>query len=70
MVGDDRAPVTPREAYDGHYWKERAERARRMAGRHDQPHIRDHFMKIAAGYDKLAQRAYQLQSEIEEGSAV
>ena len=67
MVDDDPVPITPRQAYDGDYWKERAERARRMASRHDQQHIRDHFMKIADGYDQLAERAYKVQSEIEKG---
>ena len=36
-----------------------------MARRYDQQHIRDHFMKIAAGYDQLAERAYDVQNEIE-----
>lgn len=68
MVDGDRAPTTPRRAYDGDYWKQRAERARRMARRYDQQHIRDHFMKIAAGYDQLAERAYDVQNEIEKES--
>ncbi len=65
MIDDDRPAITARQAYDGDYWKQRAERARRMARSYDQQHIRDHFIKIAVGYDQLAERAYKIQSEIE-----
>jgi hypothetical protein len=52
----DRSPVgKPQD--DVNYWQSRAERTRRQAGRYRDPAVRDHFMKIAAGYDELARSA-------------
>lgn len=59
-----RKPISPKQAYDGNYWSLRAERTRRLAGRPDKTHIRNHLEKIAQGYELLAQRAYKLQREI------
>ena len=42
---------------DASYWESRAERTKRQAARHQDPAIRDHFMKIAAGYEALARSA-------------
>lgn len=43
---------TPQD--DATYWESRAERTRRQAGRYQDKATRDHFMKIAAGYEALA----------------
>jgi len=48
---------------DAEYWHSRAERARKESRRHEQPAVRDHFVKIAAGYDELARRASETRSE-------
>lgn len=45
------------------YWQSRAERFRNQFRRCDPPAIRDHFVKMAAGYDELAQRARELRIE-------
>lgn len=42
---------------DASYWESRAERTKRLAARHQDPATRDHFMKIAAGYEALARSA-------------
>ena len=39
---------------DASYWASRAERTKRQAARHQDQATRDHFMKIAAGYEALA----------------
>ena len=41
---------------DAEYWQFRAERTRSEARRYKQDGIRDHFIKIAAGYYELARR--------------
>ncbi|GAB6996207.1 MAG: hypothetical protein CFE30_17795 [Bradyrhizobium sp. PARBB1] len=42
---------------DAAYWESRAERTRRQAGRYQDQATREHFMKIAAGYEALAASA-------------
>jgi hypothetical protein len=42
---------------DADYWQSRAERTRKQSQRYKQPAVRQHFAKIAAGYDALARRA-------------
>ncbi|MHC2465240.1 hypothetical protein ACVIHD_004252 [Bradyrhizobium embrapense] len=42
---------------DASYWASRAERTKRQAARHPDQATRDHFMKIAAGYEALARLA-------------
>ncbi|UGA44620.1 hypothetical protein HU230_0000855 [Bradyrhizobium quebecense] len=42
---------------DASYWTSRAERTKRQAARHQDQATRDHFMKIAAGYEALARSA-------------
>lgn len=46
---------------DGDYWKSRAERTRQQARRYRSEGVRDHLLKIAAGYDELAERVYAAQ---------
>jgi hypothetical protein len=53
--------ISPKEAYDGDYWRYRAERTRRLAARHRNEHVRLHFVKIADGYLELAKRADDVQ---------
>jgi len=50
-------PSTKHQSSDIEYWKDRAAKARRMARSHDQQYITDHFLKIAIGYDHLAEQA-------------
>jgi hypothetical protein len=53
-----------REAQDdASYWTSRAERTKRQAARHRDQAIRDHFMKIAAGYEALALSARSVKPE-------
>ncbi len=51
---------------DAEYWQSRAERTRSQSRRYKQPAVRDHFVKIAAGYDELARRTRELDFEAEE----
>jgi hypothetical protein len=48
---------------DAEYWQSRAERTRSQSQRYKQAAVRDHFGKIAAGYDELARRARELKFE-------
>jgi hypothetical protein len=56
--------VTPR-VQDGSYWKSRADRTRQQARRYRSEGLRDHLLKIAAGYDELAERSYDAQKQSE-----
>jgi hypothetical protein len=49
--------ITERRGGDAEYWQARAERARKQSRRYKEPAVRDHFVKIAAGYDELARCA-------------
>jgi hypothetical protein len=57
---EDRA-ISPKDAYDGGYWRSRAERTRRLAVKHRNKDVRAHFTKIADGYLELAKRADDVQ---------
>ena len=46
-----------RQQDDATYWESRAERTRRQAGRYQDQATREHFLKIAAGYEALAASA-------------
>jgi hypothetical protein len=50
---------------DAEYWQSRAERTRNQSRRYKQSAVRDHFAKIAAGYDELASRAGETAIETE-----
>jgi hypothetical protein len=52
--------ISPREAYDGEYWRNRADRTKRLAKKHRNEDVRRHFAKIADGYLELAKRADDL----------
>jgi hypothetical protein len=52
--------ITPRQAYNGNYWKARAARLRRASCLYESQVIHDYFMEIAAGYENLAERAYKI----------
>ena len=52
VIGE--ASVKDQQSHDADYWESRAERTRRLAGGYHDRAIRDHFMKIAAGYEELA----------------
>jgi hypothetical protein len=53
----DHAEPNDASHEDAEYWQSRAERPRNQSRRYKQPAVRDHFVKIAAGYDELARRA-------------
>ena len=55
--------ITPRQAYSGAYWKARAARVRQASNLYRSEPIHDHLMQIAAGYEKLAERAYRIQQD-------
>jgi hypothetical protein len=48
---------------DATYWESRAERMTRQAARHQDQAVREHFMKIAAGYEALAGWARSVQRD-------
>jgi hypothetical protein len=52
----DCRAAAPRDQIE-EYWKSRAERTRQRARRHRDEGLRDHLLKIATGYDELAERA-------------
>ena len=41
---------------DHAYWKSRAQRSRQLADRQKSEHVREHYLKIVAGYEELARR--------------
>ena len=43
--------------YDASHWRDRAEEARRMAKQIEDPSARDAMLQVAAGYERLAERA-------------
>ena len=53
--------ISPKQAYNGDYWRSRADRTRSLAARHRNEHVRLHFVKIADGYLELAKRADDVQ---------
>lgn len=53
---------------DAGYWHSRAERMRNRSRRYKQPAVRDHFVKIAAGYDELARGASMKTNMAEQSS--
>lgn len=54
---EDKPVISPTHVSDADYWRERATRAKRLTHHHDDRATRDHLMKIAAGYEELAERA-------------
>lgn len=52
-----RKPPVGAPQDDATYWESRADRTRRQAGRYQDQATREHFMKIAAGYEALAASA-------------
>jgi hypothetical protein len=48
---------------DYDYWKSRAQRSCRLAARQDSEHLRNHYLKIAAGYEELARMAMEVRQE-------
>ncbi|HVX77975.1 MAG TPA: hypothetical protein VHB49_17710 [Bradyrhizobium sp.] len=65
LAAVDHGPVTAPPMQNGDYWKSRAERTRQQARRYRSEGVRDHLLKIAAGYDELAKRAYAAQQTSE-----
>ncbi len=57
MFEDHEQPITPLQAYDASYWRNRAERTRTKAVQFSDRRLHDRFLKIAAEYDRLAERA-------------
>ncbi len=55
--------ITARQAYDANYWKARAARLRHATGLYQNSFVHDHLMRIAAGYDNLAERACRIQQD-------
>jgi hypothetical protein len=55
IIGE--ATVKDQPSADADYWESRAEKTRRQAGQYQNQAIRDHFMRIAAGYEELARMA-------------
>ncbi|QOZ33667.1 hypothetical protein XH92_20020 [Bradyrhizobium sp. CCBAU 53421] len=53
----EKKPRARKPQDDASYWASRAERTKRQAARHQDQATRDHFMKIAAGYEALARSA-------------
>jgi hypothetical protein len=49
--------ISTKEAYDGDYWRSRADRTRSLAATHRNEHVQLHFTKIADGYLEFAKRA-------------
>ncbi|MGJ4930446.1 hypothetical protein ACQR1I_27430 [Bradyrhizobium sp. HKCCYLS2038] len=56
-------PITPAQAYDGDYWRERARELRAKADEYDSQRRR--LTVAASDFDKLAIRADAIQHEIE-----
>ena len=48
---------SPPIIYDARHWRDRAEEARRMAEQIQDPAAQDAMLHVAAGYERLAQRA-------------
>lgn len=63
-------PRSENRQNDAEYWASRAERTRRQASRYQDLAIQDHFMKIAAGYDALAQQARSVRGDADEIGAI
>jgi len=63
MIDDDRIPITPREAYSGDYWRQRAKLAREKASKFAGEMMRNFYTEMAADYERLADRADNVQRE-------
>lgn len=65
IIDDDQIPVTPDQAYDGDYWRERAKLTRSQAEIYAHDHaMRRHLATEAEGYEKLALHADALKREL------
>ncbi len=64
MIEKDTAPITPREAYSGDYWRQRAKLTRQQAETDVGERMRSSLAKVAAEYERLAERADNVQRDI------
>ena len=62
---EEGAEPAEMQARDAKYWHSRAERTRKQALRYEEAAVRDHFVKIADGYDELARRVLESRGEAE-----
>jgi hypothetical protein len=60
----EQTPISPKQASDADYWRDRAKKAKRQAQSYQDRDTRDHLMKIVAGYEELAERAEGVQREM------
>jgi hypothetical protein len=65
LVAIENEPLVTPRVQDGSYWKSRADRTRQQARRYRSEGLRDHLLKIAAGYDELAKRSYDAEQQSE-----
>jgi hypothetical protein len=63
MIDGDRIPITPREAYSGDYWRQRAKLTREKASKFASEMMRNSLTRMAADYERLAERADNVQRE-------
>jgi len=56
-------PQLPPIIYHAKHWQERAEEARRMAEQIPDPAAQEAMLQVAAGYERLAERAAARRSE-------
>ena len=63
MIDGDRIPITPREAYSGDYWRQRAKLTREKASKFASKMMRNSLTKMAADHERLAERADNVQRE-------
>ena len=61
----DEVTITPKQAYDGDYWRTRAKRTREEAAEAINEDLRRRMHTVAAEYEKLASHADNLRAELE-----
>lgn len=64
MFDSNASPITPREAYSGEYWRSRARLTRDKVGDSIDARTRASLEKVASEYEKLADRADNIQREM------
>lgn len=64
MYLNDSKPITPQQAYDGRFWRQRAELTRARAESLSDQTLKMRLLKVATDYDRLAHRADVVQTEM------
>lgn len=64
MYLNDSKPITPQQAYNGNFWRLRAELTRAKSESLNDEALKARLLKVATDYERLARRADVVQTEM------